>query len=79
MRDLLSGKRAAIPLALAPVVKWVRRDDQLRRSRREVDRVTIDGSLDRRDATVRFFRGGTTRAVATVFRDWESLAAEVEL
>jgi len=44
-----------------------------------VDRVTIDGSLDRRDATVRFFRGGTTRAVATVFRDRESLAAEVEL
>jgi NADPH-dependent 2,4-dienoyl-CoA reductase/sulfur reductase-like enzyme len=43
------------------------------------DRVTIDGSLDRRDATVRFIQGGTTRAVATVSRDRASLEAEVAL
>ena len=43
------------------------------------DRVTIDGSLEGHDATVRFVRGGATRAVATVFRDKASLEAEVEL
>jgi 3-phenylpropionate/trans-cinnamate dioxygenase ferredoxin reductase subunit len=43
------------------------------------DRVTIDGSLDRRDATVRFIQGGTTKAVATVSRDRECLEAEVAL
>jgi NADPH-dependent 2,4-dienoyl-CoA reductase/sulfur reductase-like enzyme/nitrite reductase/ring-hydroxylating ferredoxin subunit len=43
------------------------------------DRVTIDGSLDRRDATVRFVQGGSTRAVATVSRDRECLEAEVAL
>jgi NADPH-dependent 2,4-dienoyl-CoA reductase/sulfur reductase-like enzyme/nitrite reductase/ring-hydroxylating ferredoxin subunit len=43
------------------------------------DSVKIDGSLERRDATVRFIRGGTTRAVATVSRDRECLEAELAL
>jgi apoptosis-inducing factor 3 len=43
------------------------------------DSVKIDGSLDRRDATVSFIRGGTTRAVATVSRDKECLEAELAL
>ena len=41
--------------------------------------VTISGSLDARDASVRFIRGGRTLAVATVSRDRESLQAELEL
>ena len=41
--------------------------------------MTIDGSLDARDASVSFMRGGRTLAVATVSRDRESLEAEVEL
>ena len=43
------------------------------------DKVKIDGSLDRRDATVSFIQGGTTRAVATISRDRECLEAEVAL
>jgi apoptosis-inducing factor 3 len=43
------------------------------------DRVTIDGSLDRRDATVSFSRGGRKQAVATISRDRACLEAEVEL
>jgi NADPH-dependent 2,4-dienoyl-CoA reductase/sulfur reductase-like enzyme/nitrite reductase/ring-hydroxylating ferredoxin subunit len=43
------------------------------------DRVTVDGSLDARDASVGFMRDGRTLAVATVGRDRESLRAEVEL
>jgi NADPH-dependent 2,4-dienoyl-CoA reductase/sulfur reductase-like enzyme len=43
------------------------------------DSVTIDGSLDARDAAVSFVRGGRKLAVATVSRDRESLQAEVEL
>ncbi len=43
------------------------------------DSVTIDGSLDRRDATISFIRGGTKRAVATVSRDRECLEAELAL
>jgi NADPH-dependent 2,4-dienoyl-CoA reductase/sulfur reductase-like enzyme len=43
------------------------------------DAVTIDGSLDRRDAKVSFIRGGTPRAVATVSRDRECLEAELAL
>jgi hypothetical protein len=41
--------------------------------------VKIDGSLDRRDATVSFIQGGTRRAVATVSRDRECLEAELAL
>jgi len=43
------------------------------------DQVTIDGSLESRDAAVRFVRGGKTLAVATVSRDRYNLEAEVEL
>jgi NADPH-dependent 2,4-dienoyl-CoA reductase/sulfur reductase-like enzyme len=41
--------------------------------------VAIDGSLDARDASVSFIRGGKTLAVATVSRDRESLQAELQL
>ena len=41
------------------------------------DAITIDGSLDKRDAIVRFVRGGKTLAVATLSRDRENLLAEV--
>ncbi len=40
--------------------------------------VTIDGSLDARDARVQFQHRGKTLAVATVSRDRESLQAELE-
>jgi len=43
------------------------------------DAVRIDGSLDARDAAVRFLRGGRPLAVATISRDRENLQAEVEL
>jgi NADPH-dependent 2,4-dienoyl-CoA reductase/sulfur reductase-like enzyme/nitrite reductase/ring-hydroxylating ferredoxin subunit len=43
------------------------------------DGVTVSGSLDRRDASVTFIRGGQKFAVATVSRDRESLQAELEL
>src|SRR5713226_8514365 len=41
--------------------------------------VTISGSLDARDASVSFMRGGRKLTVATVSRDRESLQAELEL
>jgi len=41
--------------------------------------VTISGSLDARDASVRFIGGGRTLAVATVSRDRECLQAELQL
>jgi 3-phenylpropionate/trans-cinnamate dioxygenase ferredoxin reductase subunit len=40
------------------------------------DRVQVDGSLDARDAAVRFLAGNTTLAVATIGRDRECLEAE---
>jgi hypothetical protein len=43
------------------------------------DSVTIDGSLDGRDATVSFIRDGAKRAVATISRDRECLEAELAL
>jgi NADPH-dependent 2,4-dienoyl-CoA reductase/sulfur reductase-like enzyme/nitrite reductase/ring-hydroxylating ferredoxin subunit len=43
------------------------------------DAVHVNGSLDARDASVSFTRGGRRLAVATVSRDRESLEAEVEL
>jgi NADPH-dependent 2,4-dienoyl-CoA reductase/sulfur reductase-like enzyme/nitrite reductase/ring-hydroxylating ferredoxin subunit len=41
------------------------------------DAITIDGSLAKRDAIVRFVRDGKTLAVATLSRDRENLLAEV--
>jgi NADPH-dependent 2,4-dienoyl-CoA reductase/sulfur reductase-like enzyme/nitrite reductase/ring-hydroxylating ferredoxin subunit len=42
------------------------------------DGVHIDGTLEARDCTVTYTRGGRTAAVATVSRNLASLAAEVE-
>ncbi len=39
----------------------------------------IAGSIESRDCTVRFLRGGQTLAVATIYRDKESLEAEVAM
>jgi NADPH-dependent 2,4-dienoyl-CoA reductase/sulfur reductase-like enzyme/nitrite reductase/ring-hydroxylating ferredoxin subunit len=43
------------------------------------DAVQVDGSIEARDALVRFVRGGRTLAVATIGRDRPSLEAEVAL
>ena len=43
------------------------------------DAVEIDGSLDAKDATVTYRRGGRVLAVATVYRDTASLEAERDL
>jgi apoptosis-inducing factor 3 len=43
------------------------------------DAVRVDGSLDRRDASVSFLLGGRTLAVATVGRDRDNLRAELQL
>jgi apoptosis-inducing factor 3 len=43
------------------------------------DAVEVDGDIDSRDCAVRFKRGGRVLAVATIFRDRESLQAEVTM
>ena len=43
------------------------------------DRIEIDGSLEARDAAVRFVAGGKVVALATVFRDQKSLSFERQL
>jgi apoptosis-inducing factor 3 len=43
------------------------------------DRVEVDGSAEQRDVTVRFQQGDRSLAVATIFRDEESLKAEVQM
>jgi apoptosis-inducing factor 3 len=43
------------------------------------DRVTVDGNAANRDVTVKFLRGNKALAVATIFRDEESLNAEIEM
>jgi NADPH-dependent 2,4-dienoyl-CoA reductase/sulfur reductase-like enzyme/nitrite reductase/ring-hydroxylating ferredoxin subunit len=43
------------------------------------DSVEIDGQLESHDCTVNYYRGGRRRAVATIFRDRQSLQAEVEM
>jgi NADPH-dependent 2,4-dienoyl-CoA reductase/sulfur reductase-like enzyme len=40
------------------------------------DSIEVDGSIGARDCAVRFTRGGRTLAVATIYRDRESLEAE---
>ena len=42
------------------------------------DRIAVDGNIGAKDGTATFWRGGRKLAVATVFRDRESLLAEVE-
>ena len=39
----------------------------------------MDGSLEKRDATVRYLSGGRLLALATVFRDGENLKAELAM
>jgi NADPH-dependent 2,4-dienoyl-CoA reductase/sulfur reductase-like enzyme len=43
------------------------------------DRIEIDGSIQDRDCTLRYMDQGKVRAVLTIFRDKESLAAAVEM
>jgi NADPH-dependent 2,4-dienoyl-CoA reductase/sulfur reductase-like enzyme len=43
------------------------------------DRIEIDGNLDQRNAAVRFIAGKRTIALATIFRDQESLRFERQL
>jgi NADPH-dependent 2,4-dienoyl-CoA reductase/sulfur reductase-like enzyme len=43
------------------------------------DRIEVDGDAAKQDVAVRFLRGGRLLAVATLFRDEESLRAEIEM
>ena len=43
------------------------------------DRATVEGSPAERDTAVRFVKGGRTLAVASIFRDRESLDVEAEM
>ncbi len=43
------------------------------------DRIEVDGSFDEHNAAVRFIAGGRTLALATIYRDRESLELEREL
>ena len=44
-----------------------------------VDHTHVDGSAADRDVAVHFVEAGQTRAVATIFRDTESLEAEIAM
>jgi hypothetical protein len=43
------------------------------------DSIEVDGSIAERDCAVRFKRGGRTLAVATIYRDRQSLEAELAI
>lgn len=43
------------------------------------DEITVEGDIAAKDCMLRFQRGGRTLAVASIFRDIESLEAEVEM
>lgn len=43
------------------------------------DEIAIDGDISARDCTVRFKRGGRTQAIASIFRDYESLQEELSM
>ncbi|HEX4585448.1 MAG TPA: FAD-dependent oxidoreductase [Burkholderiaceae bacterium] len=43
------------------------------------DRIEVDGDIDARDCVVRYKRGGRVLAVASIFRDIDSLKAELAL
>ena len=43
------------------------------------DRIVVDGDAANRDVVVRFMRGDKALAVASIFRDKESLNAEIEM
>lgn len=43
------------------------------------DRIEVDGNIETRDCAVRFVRGGRALAVATIYRDRQSLEAEAAM
>ena len=43
------------------------------------DRTDVSGSATDRDVAVRFIQGGRVTAVATIYRDTESLDAEIAM
>jgi NADPH-dependent 2,4-dienoyl-CoA reductase/sulfur reductase-like enzyme/nitrite reductase/ring-hydroxylating ferredoxin subunit len=43
------------------------------------DRIDVDGSIEKRDCTLRYLRAGKTLAVVTIGRDLDSLRAEAEM
>ncbi len=43
------------------------------------DSIEIDGEIAQRDCSVRYQKAGKTMAVATIFRDLESLQAEIDM
>jgi hypothetical protein len=43
------------------------------------DAVDVEGSIDAKDCAVRFIREGRTLATATIYRDRQSLEAEVAM
>jgi NADPH-dependent 2,4-dienoyl-CoA reductase/sulfur reductase-like enzyme len=43
------------------------------------DEIALDGDIDGRDCALRYMRAGRVLAVATIYRDVESLQAEVEI
>jgi NADPH-dependent 2,4-dienoyl-CoA reductase/sulfur reductase-like enzyme len=43
------------------------------------DSIEVEGSIDARDCALRFVGGGRTLAVATIYRDRESLESEVAM
>lgn len=43
------------------------------------DEIAVDGDIGARDCLLRFKREGRTLAVASIFRDIESLGAEMEM
>ena len=57
----------------------LRRADQLRRARGAWDRIEVEGNIAERDCAVRYVRGGRTLALATIYRDKESLEFEASL
>jgi NADPH-dependent 2,4-dienoyl-CoA reductase/sulfur reductase-like enzyme len=43
------------------------------------DEAAIEGDIAARDCTIRFKRDGRTRAIASIFRDYESLQEEISM
>jgi hypothetical protein len=43
------------------------------------DKIQIEGSIDNKDCLLRYMKGGQVRAVASIFRDIESLKAELAM
>jgi NADPH-dependent 2,4-dienoyl-CoA reductase/sulfur reductase-like enzyme len=43
------------------------------------DTIEVDGDVENKDCTVRYKRDGRTLAVVTIYRDVESLSAELEM